>query len=188
MEEAKTLLRGGQQEAARQRFAHAQSFKAQNLSLMRAVTAMHAQQLSMKTHEANVLLLATLKATARHVHHKGIDPDAVDAVTESLNDASDYAAVSNGMMAGLGDELTPVHDEAWDAFLAGETGPVRPERALAAEPQEDEPTQTAEVYSFPSAPNGALPAMSRGELAPKCTGCGETHGGKCRPLAEGVTF
>jgi hypothetical protein len=149
---------------ARQRFAHAQSFKAQHLSLMKAVTTMHAQRVSIAAHEANVRILATLKDTARLQHHNSIDPDLVDRITEKLNDANDNAVVNNGVMANLGDELAPMQDDDWDAFVLAQ----RPARADAGEPAEPNP------MVFPATPS-TVPSVNRQATVVACARCGEVN-------------
>jgi hypothetical protein len=166
--DAKALLTNGQSEAARQRFAHAQSYKAQNLSLMKAVTAMHAQRVSITTHENNIRILETLKDTARQIHG-GVSPAMVDRVTEDLNDANDYAVMSNGVMAGLGDELAPVHDEEWEQFVQEMSGASPDTRILVAPNEPSVPT------NFPETPHG-LPELPT-KIA--CTSCGKLACTKC---------
>jgi hypothetical protein len=169
--EAVELLATGDQDTARQRFAHAQSYKAQSLSLLRAVTAMHAQQLSIATHENNIRILETLKDTAKRVHHSNLDPNLVDRITEDLNDANDHANVNSGVMDALGDELAPMQDDAWEQFLAEQqpSGPIP--RNVPDEP----------VEPFPSAPTGLLPDVAPAEpTAPLCTKCGKANCEKCR--------
>lgn len=180
MREARDLLANGERDTARQRFAHAQSYKAQSLGLMRAVTAMHAQRLSIATHDCNLRILDTLKATARHVHFNGIDPDQVDRVTEDLNDANDYATMNSGVMDSLGDEIAPLHDEDWELFLS-ETLPAQTPvvRANAEEPIEDKPM-------FPSAPTTKLEAQTVQERV--CTTCGEAGCKKCTSDLELVAM
>jgi hypothetical protein len=163
--DAKALLRSGQADAARQRFAHAQSYKAQNLSLMKAVTAMHAQRVSITTHENNIRILETLKDTARQIHG-GVSPAMVDRVTEDLNDANDFAQISSGVMAGLGDELAPMHDDEWEAFLK-EMTPNTPDTIIPVEIPLGLPTFPETAHGLP-----ALPTLA-------CTSCGKFKCTKC---------
>jgi len=155
--EASGMVKTGNVDGARQRFAHAQSYRQQNSSLMRAVTAMHAQRLSIDTHANNMMILETLKQTARQVHHQGIDPDMVDAVTERLTEANDYAAISNGVMSGLGDELAPPVDDEWETFLSEQTGAGVTRVNTHTPPIDKGPTAGALEYAYPAAPTAVLP-------------------------------
>jgi hypothetical protein len=151
-DDARSRYLQGHHQAAQQRFNHSKVYKQQELQIIKTITAMQQQALSIDMQELNRQAMGMMRTAVKAIHHNSIDPNEVDRISNVLHDCGDESAAN----------LDAIHAHAfveedtddWDAFVAamGGSPPPAPSAVAAPPPPFDapvSPTTTPPVLVSP---------------------------------------
>jgi hypothetical protein len=146
---ARECFRSKQVESAKERYAHFRGYEAQQANLLKAITALHSQRMTLDAAETNAIVLRTLKATTQQkFKHPLIDSAEVDRITDAIHERGDRVDEDTNQLQTIGSSHAFVDDD-WDAFISecSSAGPtvvppayVEPPPAFPSVPTKDVPT------------------------------------------------
>ena len=117
---ARQCILSKQFDSAKERYTHFRGYEGQQANLLKAITALHSQRMTLDAAETNAIVLHTLKATTqRTFKHPLIDSDEVDRITDAIHARGDRVDEDTNQLQTIGSNshIKFDRDEEWLTFM-----------------------------------------------------------------------
>ena len=147
---------------AKEHFAHSKGYRGQHQNLLKAISALHTQRLTLDAEQTNLLVMTTFKKTAsQQFNHPLIDPAEVDRITEAMHNRGDRVHEDTEQIGTIGG-VQSANDAEFEAFLQ-ECAPLTPTVHSAIHPSLHDFRTAAGTPVFPTLPATTLVVPNSGQ-------------------------
>ena len=152
---ARQCVLSNQPESAKERYIHFRGYEGQQANLLKAITALHTQRMTLDAQETNAIVLQTLKATTQQkFKHPLIDAAEVDRITDAIHACGDRVDEDTNQLQTIGSN-SQIPDEVWAAFMNECTAGSNASADVGSLPSYNAEPPPA----FPSVPETDFPAV-----------------------------